>query len=366
MSKNETRDINIRNILNELFDTASQKEIRIDESLYSNDLNNLFSTDTWGFREILLVVIIAMKLDNTYKASVHLYDCKPRSIYEGPIKEFLIEKELPHRKSGPLNIAKATTGLNSEWAAQRTPKASADSVVNIVQLLEKNPSLIDGVGISLLRRLIAAKKDAMSYNIEVPPSSDPERLFDISTKLVDNAPDAGNTPQKIAAFLLEAYHSVIHPRVKVTGGDDRASVTSTTSKKPGDINEESNELGKVIKVYEITVKKFDLARIRDSYDCLTQYNQEHGANINEVFIICRPEDCPPEMDAIREGICLGKYRYKNTTYYYWDIYQWIHFMLQNMPSEARNEYYQNLNSYISDINTAVTVKRQWQLLHSNT
>ena len=75
---------------------------------------HIFTDDAQG-----LVVIIGMRLDRSFKASTGLYDCNPRAIYEGPIKEFLIEKEIPHRKSGPLNVAKATVGLDMTWAAQR-------------------------------------------------------------------------------------------------------------------------------------------------------------------------------------------------------------------------------------------------------
>lgn len=35
--------------------------------------------------------------------------------------------------------------------------------------------------------------------------------------------------------------------------------------------------------YEITVKPFDLARIRDSYDCVGKYNEENESNLNEII-----------------------------------------------------------------------------------
>lgn len=85
--------------------------------------------------------------------------------------------------------------------------------------------------------------------------------------MIDGAPDSGNTPQRIFGFLLESYHTSIHTGIIVSGADDSASATSTTSKKPGDINEEGAD-GSIYRVYEVTVKPFDLSRIIDSYDCI--------------------------------------------------------------------------------------------------
>lgn len=265
-----------------------------------------------------------------------------------------------------MNVAKAAEGLNDAWAAQRRPKAVAESVVEIIHLLENgNAELLDRVGVSLLRRFLAETRRVEEFNIEIDASSDPGWLYHVSKELIDKAPDAGNTPQKIAALLLWNHHLYTHTGISVTGGDDRASVTSTTSKKPGDVNEEYLATGEIFKVYEITVKPFDLARIRDSYDCIKTYNAENQRDIREIIVICRPEDCPAEIQSSRLHLCLGSYRYQEVVYYYWNIYEWIQFMLQRMTEEARSSYYRLLNSYISDINTAETVKQLWMNLHNS-
>lgn len=364
MGRTDTRNDNVREILNQLFERAVDESYCIDEHLYKDQLDNLFETTAWGFREILLVVIVGMKLDSSFSALTSFYDCNPRAIYETPIKEFLIEKNIPHRKSGPLNVAKATEGLNDAWAAQRRPKEAAENVVHIITLLESNRGdFIDQVGVSLLRRLIAETERVESLSIDIDPSSDPERLYYLSSELISKTPDAGNTPQKIAALLLFHHHLAMHTGIKVTGGEDRASVTSTTSKKPGDVNEEDFSTGKIYKVYEITVKPFDLARIRDSYDCITIYNAENNTEINEVIVICRREDCPAEIEKSNMNIYLGRYQYNDVVYYYWDIYEWVCFMLQRMTDDARRGYYELLNSYIADVNTAESVKQLWKQLH---
>ena len=111
----------VRQILDNLYNRAIDAGVEIDESAYKESLDKLFSTTAGDLGEILLVVIIAMRLDNAFRASTGLYDCNPRAIYEGPIKEFLIEKDIPHRKSGPLNVAKATVGLDMTLGSLTSP-----------------------------------------------------------------------------------------------------------------------------------------------------------------------------------------------------------------------------------------------------
>lgn len=368
MSTTDERNERVHKILESLYKRSIDADVKIDESAYKYSLDKLFSTTAWGFREILLVVIIGMRLDRSFKASTGLYDCNPRAIYEGPIKEFLIEKEIPHRKSGPLNVAKATVGLDMTWAAQRRPSDVAEEVVNLVNFMETDNSeaetRVNNVGTSLLRRLIAYSNSIEALAVTIDPTSDPEFLYRLCFELITKTPDAGNTPQKIAAYLLKNYHTSLHTGVVVTGEDDRASVTSTTSKKPGDINEETPE-GVIRKVYEITVKHFDLARIRDSYDCVSIYNDANGADIHEIIVICRKEDCPPDIKLSGLHGYLGHYAYQDMIYYYWDIYEWIANTLQRMTNEGRIGFYLNLNSYIDDINTSESVKKLWKKLHEN-
>ena len=315
MGKVDERNQSVTNILNDLITKAKDTNYTLNETSYKDAMDKLFTTDAWGFREIILVVVVGMKMDESYRASTGLYDCNPRAIYEGPIKEFLIENNIPHRKSGPLNIAKAAKGLDSAWAAQRRPQDVAKKVVDIVNLLENSQTanFTEMIGVSLLRRLIAESQRMENLNVEIEPSEDPEWLYTISHELISKAPDAGNTPQKIAAFLLKNYHLAMNTGIIVTGEEDRASVTSTTSKKPGDVNEESAD-GNIYKVYEITVKPFDIARIRDSYDCVNTYNQSSNADLHEIIVICRPEDCPTEMKKSTTHVYMGSYEYQDIIY----------------------------------------------------
>lgn len=357
------RNANVKQILDRYYALAADRSHRIDEGQYKTQLNILFGTTAWGFREILLVVIVGMKLDSGFRASTGLYDCNPRAIYEGPIKEFLIEKNIPHRKSGPLNVAKATVGLDQAWAAQRRPAEVAEQVVTIVNALEQDRSFVDRFAIMLLRRLINEATRVSELTVEINPTDDPVHLFQLCRNLIVEAPDAGNTPQKIAAFLLKNYHAGLETDVVVTGEEDRASVTSTTSKKPGDVNEESPD-GEIFKVYEVTVKPFDIPRIRDSYDCVHRYNEANGTELREIIVICRSQDCPDGMEVSGLHSYLGRYSYQDIVYYFWDIFEWVSNVLQRMNTAGKEGFYQDLNEYINDFNTAEQVKRVWRRLHT--
>lgn len=364
MNTTEERNIKVKQILETLYARATDKDYFVDESEYGSLLNTLFTTTAWGFREILLVVLVGMKLNPAYKASIGLYNCNPRAIYEGPIKEFLIENNIPHRKSGPLNVAKATVGLDMTWAKQRRPFNVAKAVVDLVDYVEETTTSEDRVtmvGVSLLRGLIASANSLIELAIEIEPLEDPDYIYKLCKELVTKAPDSGNTPQRIVALLLKNYHNFFHTGIAITGGEDRASVTSTTSKKPGDINEECG--GKIYKVYEVTVKHFDIARIRDSFDSISIYNEQQEKTINEVIVICRKEDCPNNMIVSGLSGYLGKYIYQNVIYYFWDIYEWIANILQCMTFDGRRAFYLALNSYINEVNTAVSVKKLWKQLH---
>lgn len=364
MENTENRNEKIKVFLETLYQKAVNRDFQPDETQYKETIDKLFETTVWGFREMLLVVVVGMALDSSFRASTELYNCNPRAIFEGPIKDFLIQKNIPHRKSGPLNVAKATVGLDMTWAAKRKPFYVAEALVNLVDFLESadNPALtIENVGVSLLRRLIAQAQYLAELVVDINPSEDTNYLYELCRELIIKTPDAGNTPQKIVALLLICYHSNFYTGVNVTGSDDRASVTSTTSKKPGDINEERD--GKIFKVYEVTVKPFNLARIRDSFDCISIYNKNSVSNIHEITVICRREDCPSGM--VNSGLhtYLGRYDYQGMVYYFLEIYEWIAIILQHMTPEGRNDFYVHLNDYINDINTAESVKQLWRALH---
>lgn len=289
----------ITQYLDSLYSKAIDDSYIVDESGYSERLDKLFVTQSFSYREVVLVSITGRWLNPNYSPYSSFYSCNPRAIYGGAIKQFLMKLGIPHTKDGVLNIAKAAPGLNENWAKQRRPSDVANAVVGIIKYIEKSKSdkTLDDLGVSLVRRLLNEAKKVEDLVVEIEPSSDPDFLYLLCEQLIQQVPDAGNTPQKIAALLLKSYHDSLDTGVVVTGSEDRASVTSTTSRKPGDINEESAD-GVIYKVYEITVKKFDEARIVDSCDSILKYNSANGANINEIVVICREKDCPDDMKKV--------------------------------------------------------------------
>lgn len=54
----------------------------------------------------------------------------------------------------------------------------------------------------------------------------------------------------------------------------------------------------------------------------------------------------------------------NIIYYYWNIYEWVCDILQRMTFGARSSFYEDFKTYISNINTAETVKKLWLKLHN--
>ena len=288
----------------------------------------------------------------------------PYTIYDkGPVKRFLMEHGIPHTKSGPLNITKAAN-INSAWAERRDSSDIANCVIDVVSYLESHNliSEIQEIGVSLIKKLLREAKRIQELSVEVKPSTDPDYISDLCIKLIDNVPDSGNTPQQIASKLLKYYHLSMHSEIRVTGGDDRASVTSTTSNKPGDVNEEW--CNRILKVYEITVKPFDEERIIDSYDCIEKFNQHSEQQIREVIVICRPKDCPNQIRTSGLSFYLGSIDHQNVRYYFWNIYEWVVSMLQKMPDEGKEFFLRSLNCYINDANTSEAVKIEWRKLHN--
>ena len=363
----EERNNRIIKIMNCLYQKAASTEpIEIED--FSEKIEELFRTNVWGFREVVLTVAVAM-LDKTdfpnFKASKDFYDCNPRAIYEQPIKTVLIEKNLPHRQSGPLNVAKGQHNLDGEWISKRSKsdQPTCRVAVELINLMESDEEFIEPIGISIMRHLLAEKQELKQLDIEINPTSDPYFLYHACERLIIMATDGGNTPQRICGYLLGSFHKSMQTNIIVTGSNDSASTTSTTSKKPGDINEEASD-GTILNVYEITVKSFNESRVRDSYNCIMAYNSEYNTNLTEIIVICRPEDCHPDMQPTKLKGTMGNYLYNGINYRYWNIFEWLSFTLQHTPADGREMFYSELNSYISDINTSQTVKKCWQEIHS--
>ena len=354
------RNVRVGRLMKEALERARKGDFSVSAKTQAR-IETLFETTTWGFREIVLVIVVGRLLDDGYRPGKALYDCNPRALYEGPILGVLRTEGIPARKSGPLNIAKAAQGLSKEWAAQRRPKWVADEVVRLVKAIEDmDQTELEDFSAALHARFLEEATRVAALSVTTPPESDPQHLYETSVELIDEVPDSGNTPQRIIGHLMEAYHTELQTGIVVTGHLDRASVTSTTSKKPGDINEEQAD-GTVLCVYEVTVKPFGEARMIDSYETVKRFSTGKTSPIREVVVICRPSDVHPgiEPDSRISAIYLGKLEHQNLTYHFINIYEWIIAQLSRMPVDARLSFHQELSEYIADPNTSEAVKTYW-------
>lgn len=361
----EERNKKVSDILEECFVKAKNGNFQKLPSNLQVPINNVFSSTVWGFREILLVIAIAKLLDDSYRPSEAFYKCNPRALYEGPIRDVLLRLRIPHKKSGPLNVAKAAVGINLQWAAQRRPANIAHETVKLVIEIEKlNKQELFNFAINMAELFLNESSRVAELSIEVPPQSDVHYLYTISKSLIQEVPDAGNTPQRIIGVLMLVYHEELQSGIKVVGYLDRASVTSTTSKKPGDITEEQLD-GTIIKTYEVTVKPFHQSRVIESYDTIKQFENNTKTKIDEITVICREGDQHPDAENTEKEVYLGKLQYNNVTYQFIEINSWILGQLNRMTQDARVAFYMKLNDYIDDPNTSEQVKRFWQALHKS-
>jgi hypothetical protein len=354
------RNTRVERLMRDALGRARRGDFSVSDETQAQ-IETLFKTTTWGFREILLVVVVGRLLDDGYRPGKALYDCNPRALYEGPILGVLRAEGIPARKSGPLNIAKAARGLSREWAAQRRPKRVADEVVRLVEAIEgMDQTELEELSAALHARFLKEASQVAALSVTAPPESDPQHLYEMCANLIDEVPDGGNTPQRIVGHLMEAYHTELQTGIVVTGHLDRASVTSTTSKKPGDINEEQAD-GTVLCVYEVTVKLFGDSRMTDSYETVKRYSTGKASPIREVVVICRTSDVHPgiESDSRISSIYLGKLEHQDLTYHFINIYEWIISQLSRMPVDARLSFHQQLSEYIADPNTSEAVKKRW-------
>lgn len=360
MSK-ASRDADAKRVLTDLFNGAKTPP-KLPTKVNAN-IETLFGTTTWGFREIVLVVVVARLLDPTYRASTGLYDCNPRALYEGPIIEELRARSIPQRKSGPLNIAKAAKGLTPEWAAQRRPLMVAHAVVEVVRYIESlSTADLRAFGSALCARFLQEAQRVKTLTVVAKPEADPALLARRSIGLISRAPDGGNTAQRVTGLLLQSYHQEMQTGLVVGGYEDRASVTSTTSKKPGDVTEELAD-GTVLRVYEVTTKKFDAQRVRESYETVRAFDDQSGATTEEVVVLCTPADVHPNADKSAAGpLYLAKLEEHDLTYHFYDLDQWIVARLAAMPPDARLAFGDALAAYVNDYNTSETVKKAWKVL----
>jgi hypothetical protein len=359
------RNRRVTDLLDRLFQRAERGAPTVGRAT-SQAFDVLFGTTSWGFREIVLLITVARLLDGSYRASSSFYVCNPRALYEGPMVEALRARRIPHRKSGPLNVAKATVGINAEWATQRRPAEVASTVVTLVRSIERmSPAQLEEFAVALHRRFLDEAERVSTLEFDVEPQEDPTYLWDLCRHLIVEVPDSGNTPQRIVGLLLEAHIDDEDSDLRVCGHNDRASVTSTTSKKPGDITEEQPS-GEIVRTYEVTVKPFGDQRVRESFDTVKAHEARTHVAIPEVLVLCRARDVVLDVERPNpeSAYHLGSLTYEDVRYHFLDIFEWIMAQLDRMSPDARRSFHEKLHAYVSEPNTSEKVKRFWIAAHA--
>jgi hypothetical protein len=360
MPKDE-RDEKIRQIMGRLFKKAEKSGFTELPEAQENLLGTIFKTRAWGFREILLVITIAKLVDPSYSATNDFYGCNPRAIYEGPIRSELASRGIPRRKSGPLNIAKATKSIDGHWAAQREPKDAADAVVQLVKAIEKmNQKTLINFATRLHAKFLGeggrVAKLVYSPTLKITRSN----LIELSIDLINNVPDEGNTPQKICGELIRLDAAFNDENIEVLGAEDEACTTSTTSKKPGDVVVLRKGEKEPLKVYEISVKKIDENRLDDCVEAVSDYSKQNGAAIREVFFLCRAEDISLDSFKHKESDFFGTYIYEGIEFHFFDIFSWIKHKIADLPYKAASSFFSCLKDYVSNENRSESVKLFWR------
>ena len=325
------------------------------------EVETLFVSHIWGHREILLTILLARLLEPKFKASQNFYDCNPRSIYEKPIRELLRKCGIPHKKSGPLNVAKNSQKINETWAHNKRGDGMALVVAKLVKKIESvSAATLNKFALAYVQRYLLEGIKVAKLKFKIKTTEDPVFLFKLSHDLIVNMPDGGTTPQILVGFLLDNFNIGNQSSIKTTGHLDSVSTTNTTSKKAGDITEEFSDSTK--RIYEITVKSFSADRMIESYEAIKAFDPD--SKISEVFVICRKEDMPAEAEKHAGSTYLiGTAKYQDMVYYFVDIFEWIQEKLLFMTIKSRGTFYSDLVNHINEIGTSEKVKHYFSEWH---
>src|SRR5579884_2017781 len=149
---------------------SGQKEAKFKPPFDSNEVEVLFTTPIWGHRELVLTVLLTRLVYPDFKATEELYKYHPRSVYEKPIRKALREFGIPHKKSGPLNVAKNIKRLNMDWATDKNDERVAVSAVKIVEKIEQvSESDLREFAKAYCSRYLQEATRVKDMEVELPP-----------------------------------------------------------------------------------------------------------------------------------------------------------------------------------------------------
>jgi hypothetical protein len=189
----------------------------------------------------------------------------------------------------------------------------------------------------------------------------PIALHNLFAELVAKAPAGGGTAQAIIGSILRAQHEHFGILGRLGGIGESVQTTNTTSGKPGDFFETFAE---TLHVYEVTTKKVDVQRVRESAEAVRAYltaDMSRKERYVEVSFLCRENDLvllewgvPKKLPTTIEV--------SGVTYHFVDLWQWVFYALERLGDSGRKRASDLLEDYITDLATRVDVKNAWKEL----
>jgi hypothetical protein len=312
-------------------------------------LGKLIDVQTMGFRGIVATAITGKYLNPKYNPLKDFYECNPRSIFEHGIFYAFQEEKIPCGKSDPLNVAKNNSILNDEWAKGKRPQAAAQAAVSYLKYIEVAVEEEEKIIDYFFFRLSQYAKAIDSIKISIPSKqqwASPVFASKLNKFLIDY-PESGATPQFIISTLLNKVYE--NSKITVCGGGESVFGTNTTSKKPGDIWLEINDIP--FNVYEITVKKIDEKRLDDSIQCL------HELNLLDLPInfVCR---IPKDIEEL-EGIKSYTLNYKGKIFNFVDIVSFTYSLSSLLSIDQIDETLSDIQKYVAQVNRPKKTKEGW-------
>lgn len=348
--------LNLYNRVKEMSDTDFRSNLLYVEA--NNILNNLVSEQVkpLGFRGLVLTAIIGREINPKYNFLNDFYSIKPRSLFENGIYYALAELRIPSGKSDPLNVAKNTSVLDTNWASGKHYAATA--AVNYLQLLERNYASKSNYNFLVsffMFKLKELAREIDSFEITQAATNAllPQNIAINLNNFMFGAIEGGTTPQFLIGVLLESLY-FYDSNIQVEGTRDSVSGTNTTSKKPGDIVVYRDT--KAIQIFEVTMKIIDDKRLADSLSVIREQNM-FGVPIT---FICQTSEDLSKL----EDVNYGRIR-KNATitqpypFNFVDIETFISSILSLLDHNQIGYLMKNMQDYISNYLRPKNTKRVW-------
>lgn len=321
-------------------------------------LQTVVDSKVLGFREILGVVVYARHLDPDFDPRTELYSSNPRSLYEKDMKPVLDELGIKAGQSGPLNIAKATQGLNDAWAAQRRPKATAETVLSLIDdIMNFHDEQLREFASRLGNALLDEAVEIAATRNELDPNSSAFSLSQVSRSLIEMFPLGGAMPLVICGLCLELEFPE-SSGIFVEGTLDSVFSTNKTSKKVGDLTAGTEDEAE-FRIYEVTVKSFGEQRISECVQSLLSYFDGNLPDDLTVQVLCRPDDVPDFAKVDGTELLQGEVQTAGVAFEFMHIFEWISGKLAEASQTKRTDFFESLQEYLNSTRVPTEVRRFW-------